>query len=403
MYVRTLAVLLFGILVLGGLNRVILAQEAAAEPAPAANAAAAAPQPAADAKQGPAAAKFDQVFGEFKTLLGEMGTLRKQYQEANADDRTKIREQWDQFVVKGEKLSDQLLEAAEAAYREAPNANDHVTELLVDVAIGDTQNRPRAPQTDNYDRAQRLGKLLIDNGCKSKRIYNATGIAAYVLNQLDDAEEYLKQAKENGTLNETGERYLDRIDEQKQAWEKEEKIRAAEAKADDLPRVLLKTNKGDIVIELFENEAPNTVANFVSLVNKGFYNGLTFHRVLPGFMAQGGCPTGDGTGGPDYNIPCECYKPDYRKHFQGSLSMAHAGRDTGGSQFFITFVPTDFLDGKHTVFGRVIEGMDVLPKIQRRDPQSMNPPEPDKIIEAKVLRKRDHAYEPKKTGDEFNE
>ena len=132
----------------------------------------------------------------------------------------------------------------------------------------------------------------------------------------------------------------DMIDNTKAAWAKEKKIREAEDKADDLPRVLLKTSAGDIEIELFENEAPNTVLNFITLVDKGFYNGLKFHRVLPGFMAQGGDPKGDGTGGPGYTIPCECYQANHRLHFRGSLSMAHAGRDTGGSQFFLTFVPT---------------------------------------------------------------
>jgi cyclophilin family peptidyl-prolyl cis-trans isomerase len=91
------------------------------------------------------------------------------------------------------------------------------------------------------------------------------------------------------------------------AWAEEQKIRQAEAKADNLPRVLLRTNKGDIELELFEDQAPNTVAHFISLVEKGFYTGLSFHRVLPGFMAQTGCPKGDGTGGPGYRIPCECY------------------------------------------------------------------------------------------------
>ena len=158
----------------------------------------------------------------------------------------------------------------------------------------------------------------------------------------------------------------------------------------------MKTNEGDIRIEPFENQVANTVANFVSLVKKGFYNGLPFHRVLPGFMAQGGDPKGDGTGGPNYNIACECYRPDHRLHFRGSMSMAHRGRDTGGSQFFLTFVPTSHLDGKHTVFGRVIEGWDVLAKLQRRDPGNPEAPRPDKIIEAKVVRSRPHPYEPQK-------
>jgi len=140
------------------------------------------------------------------------------------------------------------------------------------------------------------------------------------------------------------------------------------------------------------------VANFISLVEKGFYNGTPFHRVLPQFMAQGGDPTGTGGGGPGYTIPCECHQPNARVHFRGSLSMAHAGRDTGGSQFFLTFRPTHHLDGQHTVFGRVIKGFDVLAKLQRRDPERPEGPEPDKIVEAKVLRKRNHPYEPKKSA-----
>jgi cyclophilin family peptidyl-prolyl cis-trans isomerase len=194
--------------------------------------------------------------------------------------------------------------------------------------------------------------------------------------------------------------FLQDPEARKADWKKEQEIRAAEAKADDLPRVLLKTNRGDIEIELFENEAPIATANFISLVEKGFYNGLGFHRVLDGFMAQGGDPKGDGSGGPDYKIPCECHQPNFRKHFRGSLSMAHAGRDTGGSQFFLTFIPTSFLDGKHTAFGRVVKGIDVLAKIRRRNPDDAKAtlPSPDKILEAKVLRKRPHEYVPKKVG-----
>jgi cyclophilin family peptidyl-prolyl cis-trans isomerase len=201
-------------------------------------------------------------------------------------------------------------------------------------------------------------------------------------------------------LNETCRQYRKSLPYYKKEWARERRLRQAEAKADDLPRVLLKTSQGDIELELFENEAPNTVANFISLVEKGFYNGLSFHRVLPGFMAQGGDPKGDGTGGPGYRIRCECYEDNHRMHFRGSLSMAHTPqRDTGGSQFFLTFLPTQGLDGKHTVFGRVIKGMDVLAKLHRRDPDAEGQPKPDKIVEAKVLRKRDHKYVPEKMGE----
>jgi len=156
------------------------------------------------------------------------------------------------------------------------------------------------------------------------------------------------------------------------------------------------------VVELFEDDAPNTVANFISLVEKGFYDGTPFHRVIGGFMAQGGDPTGSGSGGPGHVIDCECELPTARKHFLGSLSMAHAGKNTGGSQFFLTFRPTEHLDGKHTVFGRVIEGFEVLPKLTRTqgaDGQPLSGIQPDTIVKATVLRKRDHAYEPKTSPD----
>lgn len=167
--------------------------------------------------------------------------------------------------------------------------------------------------------------------------------------------------------------------------------------AEPLPKVLLKTTKGDIVVELYEDEAPNTVANFVSLVEKKFYNGLPFHRVIDGFMAQGGDPDRRGTGGPGYTIACECYQSNARKHQRGSLSMAHAGRDTGGSQFYITFGAPAHLNGRHTVFGQVVEGMAVVDKLQRTETNGIpNGSKPDEIIEARMLNKRSHPYEPKK-------
>jgi peptidyl-prolyl cis-trans isomerase B (cyclophilin B) len=123
-------------------------------------------------------------------------------------------------------------------------------------------------------------------------------------------------------------------------------------------------NGGEVVIDLFENDAPNTVANFEKLANEGFYDGLVFHRVIPGFVAQGGCPTGTGTGGPGYQINCEI---NPNKHERGSLAMAHAGRNTGGSQFYIAYQPQPHLDGQHTVFGKVVSGMEHVDAFQGRD------------------------------------
>ncbi|MDC3029190.1 peptidylprolyl isomerase [Prochlorococcus sp. AH-716-P20] len=133
-----------------------------------------------------------------------------------------------------------------------------------------------------------------------------------------------------------------------------------------MTKALFETDAGTINIELFSNDAPNTVNNFTKLISEGFYDGLAFHRVIPGFMAQGGCPNTragssgmPGTGGPGYKINCEI---NTNKHLKGSLSMAHAGKNTGGSQFFIVYEAQPHLDGVHTVFGKT-DDMDIVLKL----------------------------------------
>ena len=135
-----------------------------------------------------------------------------------------------------------------------------------------------------------------------------------------------------------------------------------------MSKVKISTDKGDMIAELYDNATPITVKNFTDLISKGFYNGLNFHRVIPNFVVQGGCPNGTGTGGPGYKIECEVTAPN-QYHDRGVLSMAHAGRNTGGSQFFICHSRqgTQHLDGNHTCFGRVVEGLDVVDMIRQGD------------------------------------
>ena len=130
-----------------------------------------------------------------------------------------------------------------------------------------------------------------------------------------------------------------------------------------MTKAIMETDKGTITLELFDADAPNTVKNFVELAEKGFYDGLNFHRVIPNFMIQGGCPQGTGTGGPGYKINCEI---NGNKHEAGTLSMAHAGKNTGGSQFFICHSPQPHLDGVHTTFGKT-EDMDEVNAIRQGD------------------------------------
>jgi cyclophilin family peptidyl-prolyl cis-trans isomerase len=135
----------------------------------------------------------------------------------------------------------------------------------------------------------------------------------------------------------------------------------------------LVTEKGTVRIKLFAEDAPQTVNNFVFLAREGYFDGTTFHRVIEGFMAQGGDPTGTGAGGPGYSIRDE-FHPDLRHDRPGVLSMANRGPNTGGSQFFITHVATPWLDDRHAVFGEVVEGMEVVNSIRERDPQSDREP-----------------------------
>lgn len=148
--------------------------------------------------------------------------------------------------------------------------------------------------------------------------------------------------------------------------------------------VVLKTNKGDIVVELFNETMPITANNFLRLVEEGFYDGVIFHRVIEDFMIQGGDPTGTGTGGPGYSIPDEF--TDSNRNDRGTLSMANSGPDSGGSQFFINIADNDYLDPKHPVFGKVVVGMEVVDEIAKVDTDQRDKPVEEVVIEKAEVR-----------------
>ena len=278
--------------------------------------------PAAGSK----ADEFKKINSEWTDLIANLGALKSEYATStDAAKKAEIHKQYYDGIEKAKELEGKLVAAAENAYTEAPNTDPKITELLA-VILLDYVGR------EDYEAAFKLGKTLMDNKCvekyvparagaasmpspEEKRSREAlqglietvpalAGVAAYSVNEYDLAEPWLRAANDSGVLLKLSKdlqrdyvHYPDIIGDVKTSWAKEKKIREAEAKADDLPRVLLKTSAGDIEVELFENEAPNTVLNFITLVDKGFYNGLTFHRVLPGFMAQGGDPKGEGEEG----------------------------------------------------------------------------------------------------------
>ncbi len=341
----------------------------------------------ADSSLAIAEADFNTAQEELKKLVGELTVLQAEYQQPDAD-KSAIEKSFNATRDKARTAALALEKTAAAAVLSNPE-NAEACAVVRDVLKS-------AMQADDPRTAVSLAETLSKAGKADEEILLTGATAAMITSELELAEKFLSAAEVAGVDTNKIVELKKTIESERPKVQGEMAIRAIEEKKDDLPRVKIETTKGTIVVELFENEAPNTVANFVSLVESHFYDGTPFHRVIPGFMAQGGDPTGTGTSGPGYTIACECDLPDARKHFLGSLSMAHAGKDTGGSQFFLTFAPTEHLDGRHTVFGRVIEGFEILPKITRTEGPQAGPSK-DKILKAEIIRKRDHEYKPKTT------
>jgi cyclophilin family peptidyl-prolyl cis-trans isomerase len=294
-------------------------------------------------------------------------------------------------------IQPKLAELAEPVYAKDPN-NIEAAEMVVGKAFHENQ----------YEKVIAVTDKLLEAGKSSPPLLNLAGVSHFAVQDFKAAHEILLQAQklDQELFPQLGANFLEPSLTYQPLWETEKKLRvedAAKNKSPEtvLPQVLFRTSRGDIYLELFEDQAPNTVANFISLVEAKHYDKTKFHRVIPNFMCQGGDPnskdadpSNDGSGGPGYTIPCECYRKDARMHFRGTLSMAHAGKDTGGSQFFITHLPTAHLNPSaaeqrgHTVFGRVIKGIEVSAAIRPGD----------QILSAQVLRKRNHPYEPKKAA-----
>lgn len=348
--------------------------------------------PAVEANIDPAKAKEEMAAAskQLKEQVAELTVLQAKYHQPKADQAA-IEKRFNEVQAEARAASEKLEAAAFAVVASDPK-NAQAREVTGAVVAASLKR-------DDPKKALELATRLDQAGAAGEGVLMLAASAAMLTSDLDGCAAWLKKAAAAGVKPDKLAELEAAIATERPKVAAEMEKRAAEAKADDLPRVKITTTQGDIVVELFENEAPNTVANFISLVEKGFYDGTPFHRVIGGFMAQGGDPTGTGTSGPGYAIECEVGKPGARKHFLGTLSMAHAGPNTGGSQFFLTFQPTAHLDGRHTVFGRIIEGFDVLPKITRTEGEMASGAPPDKIVKAVVVRKREHPYEPKTLPD----
>jgi len=365
-----------------------------------------------EAPEAAARQRFDETMAQWKDLLARMAIIFERSKTAPPEERAQLEAEYARLVEQGEKLAPELRDAAEKAYLESPEVYGELADLLRLLVASECER-------DHYEEAVRLATILIDKkDYKNKILYCYAGIAAFGIGEFERAKEWLKLAQgfhvaargfPPPLLEHLGRKRQDCLAqiefyEKNGRGETEAAMRADDAKA-DLPRVVLKTTKGEIELELFEDQAPNTVANFIFLVEDGFYDDLVFFLVMPAFssrespggIAQSGCPNGDGMGDPDYFIQSEADRSDARAHLRGSVSMAETRPGRLGSQFFICMVPRpDLDDTKHTVFGRVIRGMDVVTDLQPRNPEDQDAPKPDRILEAEVVHKRDHPYVPEK-------
>lgn len=350
-----------------------------------------APAPAAT-KLTPKVEAFQKSLTAYTAILQRAKALQEEYlKPATTDERKEeIGAQLEEIGVRVGRYYPAMVKQAEAAWAEAPGATDELTVFITEIIS-------MRLTSGNYEEAYKLlqGMLTTDYPRKLPEIYDVAGEVCFVLNEFAAAERFFKNAEQRNVLSPENEEWQKLLPYYKVAWAREKTLRDREKAADDLPRVLLKTTKGDIVLELFENDAPNTVANFISLVERKFYDGSPFHNVIPGFMAQTGTYARTGAAGPGYRIACEASKPGARKHFRGSASMAITETDTGGSQFFLCFTPNKDLDSVNTVFGRIISGWEAFSGLTPINVYVPDPlAEPDTIISATVLRKRDHEYKP---------
>ena len=293
----------------------------------------------------------------------------------------------------------ELLPAAVESFEKFPNTQEIINNYLIQHLKFQLTGQRVGVVPFNPLAAKRSYERLRDGGVQQGFLSLLGYRINYILNDFEPARLLAIEAHLNGQKVE--QRLMDDLRTITGLWEREMEFRRKEAEKDDNPRVKIEMDVGDIVVELFEDNAPNTVANFIFLVEQGFYDGLTFFQVSIGEVAIAGSPSDDGTGGPGYTIKCECDREDIRHHFTGVIAHYPLAKNLGGSRFLITKQTRLDLNGKTTAFGRVIEGLENVYRIPvvDRTVASNASQVPTKIRRMTVIRKRDHEYKPEKSNE----
>lgn len=321
---------------------------------------------------------------ELRKLIGAKSTT-----SSPEEQRKKV----DAAAHRSDSRLDTLIVKAKAAYEVDPKDHD------LEIFVGYVTNLIGA--FDRLEESLELALLLDKHGVETADLYNFIARTALETSDFDMAKKYWAKSQALGKLDDEGKQYLEKVEEWRPRLDKEMARRQEEAKADDNPRILFRTTRGDFVVELYEDDFPNTVNNFVYLVGQEFFYNLPFFRVVSGFGVTTGCPKGNGTGGPGRVLGNEAASAGKnRLHLRGTLSMVTTKEGVHGSQFFIKYrLTSGDLDTDMPVFGRVVEGMDVVSRLQRAEPFTrLKHASADRILETKILRKRDHDYFPETVG-----
>ena len=347
---------------------------------------------AQEASTGPMVQAYLNKRKEFRDLDGQISQMLTSVSPTASTDYQATVEQLKKLRERKAELANEILDASVEAYLESPDrfreVNDDLTKLMRSL-LGEQGTSSRFDPQKARDVAARL----IAARAKNLNVHFYGSYAAYCLNEFDLARKWLDRLLEAGAKPE--QTILKQIEDASAKWGRELALREADAQS-QVPQVAVQTELGEFVVELYENEAPNTVANFIMLVDKKYYDGSFIYLSQPGRLVMAGCTKGDGQTNAGYYIPDEVDQPEIRHHFSGVLAMAAQDPNTGSARFSILQQPTPGGDGKLTVFGRVISGMDVIYRVPPIKPTDIKlGAKPVKIESMRVVRKRDHAYEPK--------
>lgn len=358
----------------------------------------------------PKTEEFKKATADLRDLIKRLVELELRFHNSEtADQENRYRREWYDQREKAFDLHRAMLRAGLAEFQAAPDSNSDLAKFLF-------ATLKRNVEGDVIEGMLPIAKALSDAKYPAPEITGLYAMCCLAENEFEAAREPIERLLQTKNAPAELVAVYEQLDEMESAWQRELSLRNRDAGGDPLPQAKVVTTKGTFVIELFENDAPQAVANFISLAEKGFYNYNQFFLVISNARAQAGCPKADGTGGPGYFIPRESEEHTRRSIFRGSVGLALLPDlpDSGGSQFMIAFMPSPELEKHSTVFGRVISGMPNVARLDRVDPNAKKkkddpnqPPEPpavpDEIISVEISGKRNHPYEPQKLASPYKD